>query len=157
MIAAGSPAVDTFDPVLRRVRKNGMAGSKRKRRRSRDENRRRFEEAADLYLEDCYARQRPVSVKEFAAGYLEATQPYLSRIAPQLIGTSIGNFLRSRQLAHAEELLRRTPAKVTVLQIAMASGFGTPWTFTRWFRVAYGTTPAKYRARMAERGARRRR
>jgi hypothetical protein len=57
-----------------------MAGSKRKRRRSRlamdsDENRRRFEEAANLYLENRYAKLRPVSVKEFAATHLDATRP----------------------------------------------------------------------------------
>lgn len=153
MPAAGSSAVDAFDLGLRHVRKNRM-GRTRKRRRSRDENRRRFEEAADLYLEACYAKPTPVSVKEFAA-YLRRTQPYLSRIAQELIGTSIRNFLRSRQLAHAQELLRTMPANVTVLQIAMASGFGTPWTFTRCFRAAFGTTPGKYRARMTGRSRRR--
>lgn len=157
MTSADFPAVETLVLGPRSVRKNSMAGSKRKHRRSRDENRSRFEDAADLYLEDCYTRLKPVSVKEFAARYLEATQPYVSRIAPQLIGTSIRNFLRLRQLSHAEELLRNTPPKVTVLQIAVASGFGTPWTFTRWFQKVYGTSPAKYRARMAESRARRRR
>jgi AraC-like DNA-binding protein len=155
MTLAGSSALGTFVLGLRRVQNTGMAGSKRKRRRSRDENRRRFEEAADLYLEDCYGRLKPVSVKEFAARHLDATRPYLSRMAPQVVGTTIGNYFRSHQLARAQDLLKRAPAGATILQIAVACGFGSPWTFTRQFREAFGTTPGKYRALMASRSRRR--
>src|SRR4051794_22988788 len=130
MTGTDLPAAGTIVVGLRRIHQNRMTGSSRKRRRSRDENRRRFEEAVDLYLESCYARPTAVSVKEFAV-YLQRTQSYLSRIAPRLIGMSVRTFLRSRQLTHAAELLRRTPPKVTMLQIASASGFGTSWTFTR--------------------------
>jgi AraC-like DNA-binding protein len=155
MTLAGSPVVDTLVLGHGMSKKSGMTGSKRKRRRSRDENRRRFEEAANLYLDDCYARRKPVSVKEFAATHIDATRPYLSRMAPQVVGTTIGNYFRSHQLARAEDLLRRAPKKTTMLQIAMACAFGSPWTFTRHFREAFGATPGKYRAQMAERERRR--
>jgi len=144
MTTTGSSAADAVVLGLDRVHQNRMPESSRKPRRSRDENRRRFEEAVDLYLESCYARPTAVSVKEFAV-FLQRTQPYLSRIAPRLIGMSVRSFLRTRQLAHAAELLRRTPATVTILQVAISSGFGTPWTLTRAFREAFGITPAKYR------------
>jgi AraC-like DNA-binding protein len=145
MTTVDSPARDAFVADRERVRTNGMVGSKRKRRRSRDESRRRFEEAANLYLQDCFAGLKPVSVKEFAARHLSATRPYLSRIAPQFVGATIRDYFRSRQLARAEHLLRTMPPKVTLLHISLASGFGSPWTFSVHFKEAYGMTPGKYR------------
>ena len=148
MTAAGFSAEETLMPGSRRVRTMRMGRRKGKRRRSRDESRRRFEEAADLYLEDCFETQRPVSVKEFATKYLEATRPYLSRLAPQFVGATMLKHFRSRQLARAQELLRTAPEKATILQIAMASGFGSPWTFSVHFKKAYGMTPGRYRTEM---------
>lgn len=152
MNAADSPAACSAVVGFRHVEQAGMAGRKRRRRAH---SRRRWEEAAELYLEDCFARRRPVSVKEFAASYLESTQPYVSRSARQVIGTTIRNYLRSRQLAHAQALLRTMPRSVTILHIALASGFGTPWTFTRCFRKAFGTTPGTWRAHLGQRAKRR--
>lgn len=161
MTKSGPQALDTFVLGPPHVRNSGMPGSRRKRRRSRlamdsDENRRRFEEAANLYLEDRYAKLRPVSVKEFAATHLDATRPYLSRMAPRVIGTTIGYYFRSRQLARAKELLRMAPKNTTMLHISVACGFGSSWTFTRAFRDAFGITPGKYREQLAEREKRRR-
>jgi len=107
-------------------------------------DRERLERAADLYLHECYRSQSAARAKEFAE-YLRITRPHLSRRAPQLIGQSIRDFLRARQLAYAQHLLRTTPSSVTVDQIALASAFGTPWTFYRRFKAAFGVTPAEYR------------
>jgi len=71
------------------------------------------------------------------------TRPYLSRIVPELIGMPLHDFLRQQQLAYARHLLRATP--LTVDQIALASAFGTPWTFYRCFKAAFRMTPTKYR------------
>lgn len=109
---------------------------------TRESDRRRLERAADLYLHACYQSQTAARAKEFAE-YLRITRPHLSRRAPQLTGLSIRDFLRSRQLAYAKHLLCTTPLSVD--QIAVACAFGTPWTFYRCFRAAFGTTPAIYR------------
>ena len=53
------------------------------------------------------------------------------------------------------DVCRRKAPKATILQIATTSGFGSPWTFTRWFRDAFGVTPGEYRAQAVARGKRR--
>lgn len=110
--------------------------------RSRDADRRRFERAAELYLHACYGTRTAARAEEFAA-YLHLARPYLSRLVPDLIGMPLRDFLRDQQLAYAQHLLRTTP--LTIDQIALASAFGTPWTFYRCFKAALGMTPTKYR------------
>ena len=112
--------------------------------RSRDAERRRFERAAELYLHACYGTKTPARADEFAA-FLRMTPPYLSRLVPELIGIPLHDFLLRQQLAHAQHLLRTMPPTVTIDQIALASAFGTPWTFYRCFKAAFGMTPARYR------------
>jgi transcriptional regulator GlxA family with amidase domain len=87
-------------------------------------------------------------VDEFAE-YLRRARPHVSRIVPDVIGISVRNFLREKQLVHAQMLLRTTPA--TVEQIAIASGFGTGWTFYRCFKAAVGMTPTEYREHVTKR------
>lgn len=105
-------------------------------------HRQRLERAADHYLRDCYRRTAPVRVADFAA-HLGLTAPYLSRIASDIAGMPLRDFLRTRQLATAVRLLRTTPLPVAA--IAVRCGFGTAATFYRWFRSVYGTTPAAFR------------
>lgn len=112
--------------------------------RSRDADRRRFERAAELYLHACYGTKTAARADEFAA-YLRLARPYLSRLVPDLIGMPLRDYLRGQQLAYAQHLLRTMPLTVTIDQIALASAFGTPWTFYRCFRDAFGITPAKFR------------
>jgi AraC-like DNA-binding protein len=112
--------------------------------RSRDADRRRFERAAELYLHACYGTKTPARADEFAA-FLRMTRPYLSRLVPDLIGMPLHDFLLQQQLAHAQHLLRTMPLTVTVEQIALSSAFGTPWTFYRCFKAAFGMTPTNYR------------
>jgi len=112
--------------------------------RSRDADRRRFEQAAELYLHACYGTKTAARADEFAT-FLRMARPYLSRLVPELIGMPLHDFLREQQLAHAQHLLRTMPFSVTIDQIALASAFGTPWTFYRCFKAAFGMSPGKYR------------
>ncbi|HXA18713.1 MAG TPA: helix-turn-helix transcriptional regulator [Thermoanaerobaculia bacterium] len=102
----------------------------------------RLERAAAHYLRDCYRRVTAARVSEFAAT-LGVTAPYLSRIAPDILGVPLRDFLRRKQLDHAVRLLKTTP--LSAEEIAVRCGFGTVSTFYRWFRSALGTTPAAFR------------
>jgi AraC-like DNA-binding protein len=118
--------------------------TKKRRGRRADIDRHRLERAADLYLHACYGTRTAARADEFAA-YLRMARPQLSRLVPQILGTSLHAFLRRRQLDHAKALLRSTPLSID--EIAVASAFGTPWTFYRAFRGAFGVTPAQFRRR----------
>src|SRR5260370_1312679 len=108
-------------------------------------HRQRLERAAAHYLRDCYRRVTAARVSELA-DLLGLAAPYLSRIAPEIVGMSLRDFLRARQLEYAVRLLRTTPLPVG--EIALRCGFGTVSTFYRWFRAPYGTPPAAFREGM---------
>jgi AraC-like DNA-binding protein len=110
--------------------------------RSRDADRRRFERAAELYLFACYGTKTAARADEFAT-FLRLARPYLSRIVPDLIGMPLREYFRGQQLTYAQHLLRTMP--LTIDEIALASAFGTPWTFYRCFKAAFGMTPMQYR------------
>jgi AraC-like DNA-binding protein len=67
----------------------------------------------------------------------------LSGIVRDAFGIPARDYLRSRQLDYAAELLRST--SLTVAEIAVSSAFGTESTFSRCFGAAFGTTPGRYR------------
>lgn len=117
-----------------------MAAGKRTSRREAD--RRRLERAAELYLDSCYNSRSAARADEFAE-YLRLARPYLSRLVRELTGIPVRSFLRSRQLAYAQQLLRTTPLPIG--EVAVASAFGTEWTFIRCFKSAFGRTPAEFR------------
>lgn len=119
-----------------------MSTPRRRGRSSRHSLRQRLERAADLYLRDCYPRQTPSRSDEFAR-HLELTRQYLARQVSEVLGMPLRDFLRSRQLLYAEHLLRTT--SYSTVEIAAMSAFGTPPTFYRAFKAAYGMTPGKYR------------
>jgi AraC-like DNA-binding protein len=102
----------------------------------------RLERAAAHYLRDCYRSVTAARVSEFAAT-LGVTTPYLSRIAPDILGMPLRDFLRRKQLDYAVQLLKTTP--LSAEEIAIRCGFGTVSTFYRWFRSAFDTTPAAFR------------
>ncbi|HEX3581729.1 MAG TPA: helix-turn-helix domain-containing protein [Thermoanaerobaculia bacterium] len=105
-------------------------------------DRQRIERAAEHYLRACYRARTAARASEFAS-YLGVSAPYLSRLVAAAAATPVREFLRRRQLAYAEQLLRSTP--LSVAHIAIASAFGTPATFYRCFAKAFGDTPASYR------------
>ena len=110
--------------------------------RSRQSLRLRFERTADLYLDDCYARKTAARADEYAQK-LELTRQYLGRRASAILGMSLRDFLRTRQLRRAEQLLLTT--SYSTVQIAAMTAFGTHPTFYRAFKGAYGMTPGEYR------------
>jgi len=115
----------------------------------READLKRLERAAEFYLNDCYEARTAARADEFA-DYLRRTRPYLSRVALDLTGDSLSNYLRAKQLARAKKLLQTMPASVSIDQIALACAFGTPWTFHRCFKVAFGMTPGAYRKKVTK-------
>jgi AraC-like DNA-binding protein len=109
---------------------------------SRHTLRQRLERAADLYLRDCYKRRTAARADEFAQ-HLELTREYLARVASDVLGMPVRDFLRVRQLRYAEQLLLTT--SYSTVDIAVMSAFGTHPTLYRAFKAAYGMTPGQYR------------
>jgi AraC-like DNA-binding protein len=120
------------------------APSQRRTHRFTHAHRQRLDRAADHYLRDCYRRRTAARASEFAS-QLGLTPEYVSAIAPQILGKSLRDFLRDKQLAYAARLLGTLPATVTVEEIAVLAAFGTVRTFHRCFKDAYGTTPGAFR------------
>ena len=114
------------------------------RRLPRHTLRQQLEQTADLYLDGCYERTTAARCGEYAQ-YIELTHQHLARRVSEL-GMSLRDFLRSRQLLYAERLLRTT--SYSTVQIAAMSAFGTPPTFYRAFKAAYGMTPGEYRKKV---------
>ncbi len=105
-------------------------------------HRQRLERAAAHYLQYCYRRSTAARASEFAA-FIGLAPFYLSRIAPEIVGMPLRDFLRKQQLDYAVQRLRTT--SLSTVEIALRCGFGTATTFYRWFRRAYGTTPGAFR------------
>jgi AraC-like DNA-binding protein len=104
-----------------------------------------LERAAEHYLDSCFRARTCVRASELA-GQLDLTAPYLSRIAAELLREPISDYLRRKQLEYACRLLKVTP--LTIEEIAVSAGFGTPRTMYRVFRESYGMTPDEYRKDM---------
>ena len=102
----------------------------------------RLDRASDLYLQDCYRTKTAVRASEFAAS-LGVTHSYLSGMVRQLTGMTLIEYLRAKQLRYAEQLLQ--VKQLTVEEIAVRSGFGTPATFYRYFGAKHGMTPTAFR------------
>ena len=107
--------------------------------------RHRLDLSAELYLRDCYARKTAVRADEFAR-QLKFSPQHVRRLSVAVYGMPLLEFLRTRQLRYAEQLLLTTP--YSTAEIAVMSGFGTHPTFYRLFRAAYGMTPGEYRNRV---------
>lgn len=105
-------------------------------------DRQRFERAIDLHLEQCYAEKRPARARDFARA-LGMTPEHASVLARELLGKSLIDCFREKQVAYAAELLRRTPLPVE--EIAEWAGFGTASTLHRVFARVMGTTPRAFR------------
>lgn len=114
-----------------------------------DVDRTRVEKAGELYLQKCYSTGEVASAGGFAR-YLRVARPYLSRRVAELFGVSLRDFLRERQLARAQHLLRAAGATTSIEQVAIASAFGSTWTFQRCFKAAFGITPAAFRKQVTK-------
>jgi AraC-like DNA-binding protein len=102
----------------------------------------RFERALESYLHTCFTRRSAARVSEFADS-LGVSRSYLARIFPAVLGQTVREALRTRQLAEAERLLLTT--RRSTLDIALAAGFGTQMTFYRVFSASRGMKPDEFR------------
>jgi AraC-like DNA-binding protein len=118
-------------------------GGKKGRRRSEESDRVRLARSIDLYLETCCRTRTVARADEFAAKWVRYDRSHLNRLATEVLGMRLHEYLRQQQLAHATRLLRSTP--LSIEDIAAASAFGTPWAFYRQFKKAFDITPHQYR------------
>ena len=84
----------------------------------------------------------PISLSELSATYRKNAK-YLGRIFKSEMGVSFCDYLLSLRLSKAEEMLRKTDAKI--IDIALATGFNSISYFNREFLKKNGTTPTDYR------------
>ena len=106
------------------------------------DHRQRLDRAAENYLRECYRRMQPARGKDFA-DTLDLTPEYVSWLGAQILGGSLHDFLRKKQVAYAEKLLRTTP--LSIEEVAVRCGFGTRSTMHRWFLTVHELPPAAFR------------
>lgn len=68
---------------------------------------------------------------------------YAMKIFHEAFGTTLLDYLTQHRLSHAQRLLATT--QELILEVAMASGFGSLSRFNEVFRQAFGCTPREYR------------
>lgn len=68
---------------------------------------------------------------------------YLSKIFKEIYGTTVNNYLISKRITRAKQLLRFTD--MTVEEISVAVGMGDANYFSRMFRKVEGISPREYR------------
>ena len=107
-------------------------------------DRQRLVRAAASYLRKCYRTSSAARTSEFALE-LGLTPEYVSSLAKKTLGKALRVYFREKQAQYAAGLLRTLPAEITVEEIALRAGFGTPGTLYRSFLQAYGTTPGAFR------------
>lgn len=71
---------------------------------------------------------------------------HFHRMFKKYVGKNISQYIRSRKMACAVDLLLYTDERV--LDIALLTGFESHEAFTRAFGKIYGLTPSKYREQM---------
>ena len=107
-------------------------------------DRQRLDRAAEHYLRKCYRASSAVRASEFAME-LGLNPAYVSWLAARVLGQSLRDYLREKQLLYAAWLLQTLPPEITIAEIATRSGFGTTRTLYRCFQAAYGTSPGAFR------------
>lgn len=89
--------------------------------------------------------QHELTLADMAARAGMSTRTFQRRFR-DLTGSSPGEFLLARRLRRACDLLERQAA-ISVDDVALAAGFGTPATLRHHFRSRLSTSPAAYRSR----------
>jgi AraC family transcriptional activator FtrA len=89
--------------------------------------------------------QRDITLSEMAARAGMSARTFQRRFR-DLTGNSPGEFLLARRLRHACDLLE-LQAALSLDDIALAAGFGTPATLRHHFRSRLATSPTAYRTR----------
>ena len=96
-------------------------------------------EQVEKYLKENYAKD--VTLQQ-VANSVNLDKSYLGRLFRDACGVTVMGYLKEVRLAHAkEQLLRGRPAAA----VAIATGFGDPGYFSRYFKQTVGCTPTQYR------------
>ena len=119
-----------------------MTRRKKKPRTFTHAHRQRLDRAAEHYLRSCYTSSTAARASEFAR-QLGMTPEYASWLGEKILGKSLHAYLREKQVAYATRLLQTSP--LTVNEIAVRAGFGTPATLYRWFVEVHGMPPGAFR------------
>ena len=100
-----------------------------------------FIESAKRYIDENLDSQMSL---ETVADHFDVSPGHLSRLFKEYSNLCFGEYLKSRKIVKAAEILRRSPDQ-EIARIAAGLGYHTPSYFSRIFKKAYGMTPAKYR------------
>lgn len=96
-------------------------------------------EQVKKYLQEHYAED--VTLQQVASS-VNLDKSYLGRIFREVSEVTVMGYLKEVRLTHAkEQLLRGRPAA----EVAIATGFGDPAYFSRYFKQTVGCTPTQYR------------
>ncbi|MEO1488826.1 MAG: helix-turn-helix domain-containing protein [Pseudomonadota bacterium] len=72
-------------------------------------------------------------------------QLYLSRAINQGLGENFSTFINGLRIEHAKRLIREADGGRSIMDIALASGFGSKASFNRAFRHHTGSSPTAFR------------
>ena len=104
-------------------------------------SRKRMELAAvKEYLDEYFTEK--IMLEELAEKFF-INKFYLSKIFKETYGTTINNYLISKRITRAKQLLRFTD--MTVDEVGVAVGMGDATYFSRMFRKVEGISPREYR------------
>ena len=92
------------------------------------------------YLEEHYREK--VSLKDLS-GETYFSEAYLSRFIKGRFGKNFGKLLTDIRLTHARQLL--SEENVSILHVALESGFADTAALNKAFAAEYGVTPSEYR------------
>ena len=99
---------------------------------------------AYIVQEKCYLN--PELKVETIVTELGTNRTYLANAIKQNTGQTIGEFILSQRLKHAQDMLKDEQfKKVKIEDIAIRSGFNSLRTFHRNFKASFGITPEEYR------------
>ena len=104
-------------------------------------SRKRLELAAvKEYLDEHYTEKIAL---DYLSEHFFINKFYLSKIFKETYGTTVNNYLISKRITRAKQLLRFTD--MTVDEIGVAVGMGDANYFSRMFRKVEGSSPREYR------------
>lgn len=96
-------------------------------------------EKVKQYLNEHYAED--VTLQQ-VAGSVNLDKSYLGRLFRDACGMTVMSYLKEVRLNHAKEQLLRGRSAA---EVALATGFGDPAYFSRYFKQVMGCTPTQYR------------
>ncbi|MBU5442197.1 helix-turn-helix transcriptional regulator [Paenibacillus sp. MSJ-34] len=87
---------------------------------------------------------------EQVASYAGFSMYHFHRLFSKEVGTSVADYIRTRRLCHAAQLLLYS--EEPIIEIALQYGFESQEAFTRAFKKMYGLPPGQYRKTIASVG-----